>query len=654
MGGPKKRIEALEANANIYLMNIEKLDWFVKTVAGDRRKVKVGLRKVWKLFPPERPELMPKNAMLIIDESSKFRNSNTSRFELITRKLFLSRDKIVLNMFKRRYILTGSPAPRSLMNLWAQLFILDLGESLGEYITHFRTKYFHPAGYKGYDWEIKPGSAKKIYKRIADRVLRIGEGVLKLPPKMFVERMVPLEEKARAIYTEMEREAILELEGETITAANAGVKTMKLRQLANGFVYVTPPKDKKKRIDKRKRKTFRFNLDKAEEAFDIVEETQGTPALIGYLYDSDLEALHEVFGEDTPTISAGTPDDEFNELEEQWNAGELPVLIAQIDIVSHGLNLQDTHASVIYYTIPWDYEAFEQFYRRVWRQGQKATVMIYLLLAEDTVDDNVVWPSTKKKGNNQQKLFDYLEDYMARRRKKFTREQTLTNVGAKTGMEIICATFKEVGQTIPPVHKSHKNPGGVLHSAINKRLKDWVTSVREEFIRKVAGSDYDGPTNLPTVRKMVEEILSLDVEKPMKEDTYKMWPGYGKKEGKMPTNKKTGKKKGFGSKKGSKKKVAKKKTGAKKVAAKKGAAKKKAPAKKVEFNKKATYVINPDSKKTIQNALRKKIVNKVKSAKSGLKATSLVTWATKQLDIPEAKAVLHINGCVKQGFIKSK
>src|SRR5690606_20905256 len=144
----------LESGADIVLLNMENTEWFVDLVMGCREKVLRGHKKVWVTHPPERPDLLARFDVLCIDESRKFRNHNTKRFEAISR---------VLPSFKRRYILTGSPAPKGLMNLWAQMYIVDRGESLGRYITHFRHKYFTTVGPKKWgQWILKTGVEKKI------------------------------------------------------------------------------------------------------------------------------------------------------------------------------------------------------------------------------------------------------------------------------------------------------------------------------------------------------------------------------------------------------------------------------------------------------------------------------------------------------------
>lgn len=651
-GGPKTRIDALESDADILLMNMENTQWFADVTVGPRKKVKVGKgkKKQWKTFKPERPDLLPSRCMLVIDESSKFRNSGSKRFDALTRRAYGPKKRCLLNFFKRRYILTGSPAPKSLLNLWAQMFIVDLGESLGEYITHFRVKYFHPAGFKGYAWELNDGAAKLIYKRLTNRILRIGEGVLKLPPKKFVNRMIYMDEDQRSVYNEMERESILELAGEKITAVNAGVKTQKLRQLANGFVYGAT-------VDKR-RSSHQLNMLKAEEALELVEETQGTPALIGYIFDSDLKALQEVFGDEATYVTNATGDEEFNEIEESWNNGEIQVLVGQIDILSHGLNLQGTNASVIYYTVPWDLEAYEQFYRRVWRQGQKYTTMIYHLLAHDTVDDNVVLPSIERKDKRQQHLLKYLEEFMARR-KKFVRADALTKVGNKEGMEIIAATILATGQKVPSLKSDVKDPGGVLVSYLCKRAKDWNQETSENFCKEVTKNpNYDGPTGYPTIKKMIEEIFCMDLESPIPPETYKMWIK-GSAEPKGRKKMATKKSKGFGtaSKKATRKKKittkkasAKKKTTTKKTSTKKA----KAPSKKASNFKEDVVYIKTDVTKDPKLEDRMTIVKKVRAAKGrGIKGTALLKFAM-DAGLTEARAVGHINGCVKMGFITTK
>lgn len=645
-GGEKKRIAALESGADFILINMENTKWFVDLVLGEIRKEKYkkrsgrwGKRKVHDL--PKRPDLLPPtDSMLIIDESSKYRNHNAQRVQAIFR---------ILEHFSRRYILTGSPAPRGLMNLWAQLFIVDRGESLGDYITHYRRKYFHPAGYGGYSWELKDGAAKKIYKAISSRILRIGEDALNLPAKTFIDRYVDLEEENRELYNEMERESIIELQSEKITAANVGVRLAKLRQLANGFIY--------SKKEGEKRKAHNFSLAKAEEVLELIEETQGVPALIGYEFESDRQALLEVLGEDSPIVDSSTSDKEFNKIEKKWNQGKLPYLIGQMDILANGLNFQDIEAIVIFYSLPWDYETYDQFYRRVWRKGQKFPVMVYRLLARDTVDDNVMLPGLLAKGKKQDSLLNHLEKFFMTRQKKFVRASNLTKVGPKEGMVVLVDFMKSIGQQVPKVKPDVKDPGGTLLSAVLKKAKSWTTSQREEVIRLLTKNEsYDGATGLPTVKKMIEEVLCADLENPISEGTWKMWPGYTpRKEEKMAT-KKAG---GFSrkaSKKKSKKKASKKKVSKKKVSKKKASKKKvrKQKTSSTSFNE-DTYYVKGENEKTPKMEIRQSIVKKVVAAKGrGVKANTLRNWSVEKLGLTEKRAESHILGCEKMGFIQDK
>lgn len=643
-----KRLEALDEKADIVLLNMENTEWFVDLVMGRREKIRKGNRKVWITHPPERPDLLNFD-VLCVDESSKYRNRSTRRFAALER---------ILPSFKRRYILTGSPAPKGLMNLWAQMYIVDLGEALEEFITRFRTKYFYPVGKKQWNqWVIKDGSEKKIYKAISKRILRIGDGALKMPPlPPPVNRMVYLEPDTRKIYQQMERESLLELEGEKITAANGGVKTSKLRQIANGRVYVSPSDDDLKRSKKEKRKSVRIHDEKAMEVLNLIEEVQGTPALIGYEHHSDLEALLEVLGRDSPVIGGGTSDESDNELIDRWNAGELPYLLCQYDVVSHGLNMQDTHAIVVYYGIPWDLEVYEQFYRRIWRRGQKKTVMRYHILVENSVDDQVCLPGIQAKDNRQQRLLRELEKFMSRR-KKFTRPTSFVHLNNEAGMQLIKDTMKSVNQEIPKLRENVKDPGGVLLSLIHKRAKEWTLETRQRFAgianRHAQGEEYDGPVDTQTILKMIDEIMYADVENPITPDSYRKWNKTYSKEltreiggAEVATSKATKKQKTKG------KKSAKKDSAEKASANKTSKKSAKTSTKKASAN--GAYVVPEDAKEP-RHALRQKIAKKVAEAKGrGVSHAALVEYCEKTLKISAKKAELHIAGSVDKGFIAAK
>lgn len=328
--------------------------------------------------------------ILVIDESTRFKHADTLRFKKL---------KPYLPEFRRRYILTGSPAPNGLLDLFGQIYLLDLGSALGRFITHYRNAFFNATGYGGFTWVPRQGAQEAIYEKLKPLVLRMSaEDYLTLPPLIMNEVKVFLPEKARRIYNQMEAQLLAAVENDLIVAANAAAASGKCRQIANGGIYheggeeVTDIHEAK--------------LDAVEE---IVESLQGKPALVAYEFAHDLARLTKRFP-DAPFIGGGVSSQRFREIEAAWNRGDLPVLFAQPQSVAHGLNLQGTEGTVIWHSLTWNLEDYEQFIRRVWRQGQKHKVIVHHIVAEKTVDE-VIMKTLKQKDRNQQRLLGALKDY---------------------------------------------------------------------------------------------------------------------------------------------------------------------------------------------------------------------------------------------------
>lgn len=366
----------------------------------DKNKVLHGPPKEIYVINPEGLEWLFKQTesldtwpfdMLVVDESTKFKHTNTKRFKLLKKKL---------NLFRRRYILTGSPAANGLMDLFGQIYILDLGASLGAYITKFRNEFFYPTGYGGYDWKIKDDGEKRIYDKVSRIALRMSaEDYLELPEKIEDNVVLELEPKARTIYNNIEKEFIHELDTGVVKAGSAAIATSKIRQVAAGGVYLSD-KDQYENI----------HMQKAEAVRDLVEQMQGQPALIAYEFKHDLERLRKVFGKDVPYIGGGVSAQRGRELENLWNAGELPVLCLHPQSAAHGLNLQESGHAVIWHTLTWNYELYDQLNRRVWRQGQKKNVFIYHIIMENTIDV-AVYRALQRKNNTQETFFSQLQAY---------------------------------------------------------------------------------------------------------------------------------------------------------------------------------------------------------------------------------------------------
>lgn len=335
--------------------------------------------------------------MLVCDESTLFKHRNSLR----CRTLFP-----MLDRFKRRYILTGTPAPNGLLDLWAQMYILDKGHSLEHGITRFRTKYFKLVNG---EWLPRKNSLDEIYKAIDPYVMRLSaKDYLKLEPYLTNVVTVDLPAEAKRTYNQMERLMITTLpraeEMHSITAKSAAAASMKCRQIANGGLY----------FEEHSREAAHIHDAKTQAVVDLVEELSGKPALVAYEFDHDLRRLQKAFP-DAPYLGGGVSTKRQAEIEDAWNASLIPVLLAQPQSVAHGLNLQGVGAAVIWHSLTWNLEHHDQLIRRVWRQGQSERVVVHYLMANDTVDE-VMMDSLAEKDATQQTLLSKLHGYVDRRR----------------------------------------------------------------------------------------------------------------------------------------------------------------------------------------------------------------------------------------------
>lgn len=363
-----RRFDTLKAGADIFVANYESLPWLTATTQ-------------WKY--------LRRCKTLVTDESSKLKNNDTQRFRILKPKL---------PTFDRRYILTGSPAPNSLLDLWSQLFLLDGGERLSPFVTHFRYEHFTPLEF-GY--VLKPGHDTLIHAKIADICLRLSaDDYLTLPDRVTSTVLVDLPAAARVVYTTMEEEFFALLESDTVTALSKGGALSKCRQIASGALYTDFLATTWETLHQAKDEALRDRLD----------ETGGSPVMVAYQYRHSLARLRALLGADTPSLPASTPGEE-DRIIAQWNNGELPVLLVQPASVGHGLNLQGAAHHLVYYDLPWNFDDYDQCIRRLQRQGQRhSTVFVTHLVAENTVDQ-VIERSLRVKDTRQQSLLTYLKEY---------------------------------------------------------------------------------------------------------------------------------------------------------------------------------------------------------------------------------------------------
>jgi SNF2 family DNA or RNA helicase len=362
----KNKEEAFKADADIYLINPEGLKW-------------LNEKKDWPFD------------MLVVDESTKFKNNRSKRFQML---------KFRLDAFERRYILTGTPAPNGLIDLWSQIYILDGGEALGRYVTHYRRNYFYPLISNGkivYKWGIAAGSEDVIYQKIDPITIRLDqEDYLKLPELVFQDIYIDLPPKARKAYNAMEKHFIAELkETKVVTAANAAVMTNKIRQIANGGIYTT------------KKEWEDIHFEKAKATADMVDELNGQRVLISYDLKHDRERLMKELADFNPRyIGGGVSAKAARNHLADWNSGNYPVLLGHPSSVSHGLNLQAGN-HIILHSLTWNLEDYDQFIKRLWRQGQEKPVFVYRIIARDTIDE-VIIDALAGKARTQKSLLDKL------------------------------------------------------------------------------------------------------------------------------------------------------------------------------------------------------------------------------------------------------
>lgn len=371
----KDKEKNLAKEADVYIINPEGLSWLL--VHKDFKKMGFD--------------------MLVVDESSKFKSTSSKRFKTL---------RPILPSFNRRYILTGSPAPNGLLDLFGQIYILDLGAALGRYITNYRSRFFYPTGFGGYEWKLQDGAEDRIQKQIRPLVLRLdADDYLDLPELIINPVEVELDKKAWAIYKEMEDELIAAIEDGDVVAVNAAVATGKCSQIANGGIY-----------DGDGKPFFIHDL-KAQAVADIVDELNGTPALVAYEYGHDLDRLRKVLGSDTPYIGGGVTPAKAAGIETAWNRGEIPVLLGQPQSIAHGLNLQNAGNHVIWHSLTWNFENYDQFIRRVRRQGSKhKRVFVHHIIAKDTVDE-IKLMALNRKFRTQKDLFDALNRFLKKKNK---------------------------------------------------------------------------------------------------------------------------------------------------------------------------------------------------------------------------------------------
>lgn len=316
---------------------------------------------------------------VIIDESSSFRNASAKRWMAM---------RLIASKARRVTLLTGTPAPNGLHQLWGQITLLDGGQRLKQTYSIFKELWFNEDTYSR---KITPKAHAEaaIHERIKDICFTLrSEDYLELPPITYNDIKIELGPEEAAQYKTLATEAILEVAGESITAFNAGALAGKLLQYANGAVYL---EEKRHHV---------FHDGKIEALKDIVDAAQGEPVLVAYNYKSDLERLREAFPDGRLIDTDESIDD--------WNAGKIEVAFAQPQSVGVGLNLQRGGAIMVWFGLTWDLELYLQLIKRIWRSGQEKPVVIHHLVAEGTIDETVA-ATIRSKDATQNRLLDAMK-----------------------------------------------------------------------------------------------------------------------------------------------------------------------------------------------------------------------------------------------------
>ncbi|MBH5303493.1 DEAD/DEAH box helicase [Corynebacterium ulcerans] len=348
IGDKKTREHAINTNADITIINRENVPWLVN-----------HLENNWDYDT------------VIIDELSSFKSPQSQRFKAL---------KKVRNHITRIIGLTGTPAPNSLEDIWAPFRLIDEGQRLGKYITHYRNNYFLPDkrnGQRIFTWKLKPYAESFIYKAIEDITLSMKTtDYLDLPPLTVTTETVTLDRQQRRHYDELKKDMVTDIGANIIDAENAATLSGKLLQLASGAIYGE------------NKNTIIVHDEKLKAVENIIEAAQGNTILLAYWFKHELDRLKEKFPQGRELSTSKDVKD--------WCAGKIPLLFIHPASAGHGLNLQSGGHILVWLTTPWSLELVEQTNARLFRQGQTEPVSIIHIRAAGTIDENVSTALGKK------------------------------------------------------------------------------------------------------------------------------------------------------------------------------------------------------------------------------------------------------------------
>lgn len=364
LGAEKKRIQALNTPGDVYVLSRDSVQWLVEYY-----------RNSWPFD------------MVVIDELSSFKSHRAKRFKSLN---------FVRGHIKRILGLTGTPAPNGLIDLWAQIYLLDGGKRLGRTITEYRKHYFQPDARNReqiFSYAPLPGSEDAIQKQIRDICISLSaKDYLQLPERIDNVVYVHMDARTRAGYAEFEKKMLLEVDDATIDAGSAAVLTGKLLQYCNGAVYGED------------RKIVELHESKLEALREIVEASQGKPVLVFYNFQHDRERIFARFGKSKIRIGELKSPDTVT----RWNNREMDMLLAHPASAAYGLNLQAGGSTIVWFGLNWSLELYQQANARLHRQGQTENVIIHHLVTAGGMDERVM-EALKDKGATQESILGVLK-----------------------------------------------------------------------------------------------------------------------------------------------------------------------------------------------------------------------------------------------------
>jgi len=343
LGTERNRLAVLQRGGyDVYTINRENVPWLVKHYG-----------KKWPFD------------FVVIDESSSFKTPGTKRFRAI---------KSIAPLINYLVLLTGTPAPNGLMDIWSQMYLIDFGAALGRTIGNYKQRFFEREGYGGYSFKLRDGADKTIHALIEPMAISMAAAdYLELPERININYSVALPAMVQVEYEKFERELLVEFaDGADVEAANAAVLANKLLQWCNGAIYTDEFKNYRE-----------LHTAKLDALVDVVEDNTGENMLVAYSYKSDLERLQARFP-DAVVL------DKDPETIDRWNRGEISMLLAHPQSAGHGLNLQHGGSLIVWFGLCWSLEYYQQFNARLHRQGQTCAVRILHIVAAGCLDERVL------------------------------------------------------------------------------------------------------------------------------------------------------------------------------------------------------------------------------------------------------------------------